>query len=164
MEWLCELFEVSRSGYYKWRNREKVPNQWELSQQILDKEIFRLHEEHPSAGCRALNARLRRKTGWVVCDLSVLRAMQRLGICAKTRKTRPAPAVGTGNTKFPDILNRQFTAVQPFSRIVTDITPFRYHKQIYHFVCYLDLFHNGILEWNVRTDETMQLVLPPLRR
>ena len=164
VEWLCELFGVSRSGYYKWRKREKAPNQWQLSQQFLDKEISELHEQHPSSGYRALNARLRRKTGWVVCDLSVLRSMQRLHICAKARKTRPAPTVGTENSQFPNILNRQFTASQPLSRVVTDLTQFGYHKQIYHFVCYLDLFNNEILEWNVRTDETMQLVLPPLRR
>jgi len=164
VEWLCELFEVSRSGYYKWRKRGKASNQYQLSQQLLDKEIFILHKEHPSSGYRALNARLRMKSGWVVCDLSVLRSMQRLHICAKTRKTRPSPTIGTENTKFPNILNRQFTAEQPLTRIVTDIIQFGYHKQIYHFICYLDLFNNEILEWNVRTDETMQLILPPLKR
>ena len=123
-----------------------------------------LHEEHPSSGYRALNARLRQKTGWIVCDLSILRSMQRLHIQAKTRRTRPAPTVGTENPKFPNILNRQFGAERPLSRIVTDITQFRYQKQTYHFVCYLDLFNNEILECNVRTDETMQLILPPLRR
>lgn len=164
VEWLCELFGVSRSGYYKWRTRGQVLNQYQRSQQILDKEISELHKQHPSSGYRALNARLRSKTGWVICDLSVLHSMQRLHIRAKTRKNRPALTVGTENSKFPNILNRQFTAAQPLCRVVTDITHFRYHKQIYHFVCYLDLFNNEILEWNVRTDESMQLILPPLRR
>lgn len=164
VEWLCELFGVSRSGYYKWKKRGQAPNQYQLSQQILDREILLLHEEHPSSGYRALNSRLRVKTGWIVCDLSVLRSMQRLHIHAKTRRTRPSPTVGTENPKFPNILNRQFKAEQPLTRIVTDITQFRYQKRIYHFVCYLDLFNNEILEWNVRTDETMQLILPPLRR
>ena len=162
--WLCELFGVSRSGYYKWRNRGAGLNRWQLTQQFLDKEICELHKEHPSSGYRALNARLRRKPGWVVCDLSVLRSMQRLHIRARTRKNRPAPTVGTENTKFPNILDRQFTATRPLSRIVTDITHFYHRKQHYFFVCYLDLFNNEILEWNVRTDETMQLVLPPLKR
>ena len=164
VEWLCELFGVSRSGYYKWRKRGETLNQYQLSQQLLDKEISILHNEHPSSGYRALNARLRMKTGWIVCNLSVLRSMQRLHIRAKTRKTRPAPTVGTENIRFPNILNRRFGAEQPLSRIVTDITQFKYHNQVYHFICYLDLYNNEILEWNVRTDETMQLVLPPLRR
>lgn len=164
VEWLCELFGVSRSGYYKWKKRGQTLNQYRRSQQILDREILSLHEEHPSSGYRALNARLRRKTGWIVCDLSILHSMQRLHIQAKTRKTRPSPTLGTENPKFPNILNRQFGAEQPLTRIVTDITQFRYQKQTYYFVCYLDLFNNEILEWNVRTDETMQLILPPLRR
>lgn len=164
VEWLCELFGVSRSGYYKWKKRGQTLNQYQRSQQILDREILSLHKEHPSSGYRALNARLRRKTGWIVCDLSILHSMQRLHIQAKTRKTRPAPTLGTENPKFPNILNRQFGAEQPLTRIVTDITQFRYQKQTYYFVCYLDLFNNEILEWNVRTDETMQLILPPLRR
>lgn len=164
VEWLCELFGVSRSGYYKWKKRGQTLNQYQRSQQILDREILSLHEEHPSSGYRALNARLRRKTGWIVCDLSILHSMQRLHIQAKTRKTRPSPTLGTENPKFPNILNRQFGAEQPLTRIVTDITQFRYQKQTYYFVCYLDLFNNEILEWNVRTDETMQLILPPLRR
>ena len=164
VEWLCELFKVSRSGYYKWKKRGQEPNQYQLSQQILDREILLLHEEHPSSGYRALNARLRIKTGWIVCDLSVLRSMQRLHIRSKTRQTHPSLTVGTENPKFPNILNRQFGVKQPLTHIVTDITQFRYQKQTYYFVCYLDLFNNEILEWNVRTDETMQLILSPLRR
>lgn len=164
VEWLCELFGVSRSGYYKWKNRGNALNRWQIAQQSLDREISELHMQHPSSGYRALNARLRRSTGWVVCDLSVLRSMQRLQIRAKTRKNRPSPTIGTENTKFSNILNRQFAATKPLSRVVTDITQFYYRKQIYHFVCFLDLFNNEILEWNVRTDETMRLILPPLRR
>lgn len=164
VEWLCELFSVSRSGYYKWRKRGATLNKYQLSQQLLDEQISALHEEHPSSGYRALNSRLRTKTGWKVCDLSVLRSMQRLHIRAKTRKNRPSYRFGTENTKFSNILNREFYAKQPLMRVVTDITQFYYKKQLYYFVCYLDLFNNEILEWNVRTDQTMQLVLPPLRR
>lgn len=164
IEWLCELFGVSRSGYYKWKKRGSVPNRYKRTQQILDEEILQLHNEHPNSGYRALNARLRMKTGWIVCDLSVLHSMQRLRIRARGRKTKPASSVGTEHTKFPNILNRQFHADKPLCRIVTDITQFYYHKQKYYFICYLDLFNNEILEWNVGTDESMRLVLPPLRR
>lgn len=102
-------------------------------------------------------------TVYIECSF-ILRSMQRLHIQAKTRRTRPSPTVGTENPKFLNILNRQFGSGQPLSRIVTDIAQLCYQKQTYHFVCYLDLFNNEILEWNVRTDETMQLILPPLRR
>lgn len=162
--WLCGMFGVSRSGYYKWKTRGDRPNRYVRSRQILDEHIQELHQRHPSSGYRALNARLRSETGWVVCNVSVLRSMQRLGIRAKVRKNRRGPMSGTENKKFPNLLHRQFHAPQPLTRVVTDITHFTYQKRKYAFICYLDLFNNEILEWNVGASETMDLILPPLRR
>ena len=164
VSWLCELFGISRSGYYKWAARKGSENRYIHSRCILDRYIAQLHRQHPSSGYRALNARLRAETGWVVCDVSVLRSMQRLSLKAKVRKNRRSPMAGTEHRRFPNILDRNFRASHPMTKIVTDITHFYYRKKRYAFVCYLDLFNNEILEWNVRTDESMALILPPLRR
>ena len=162
--WLCEIFGLSRSGYYKWLQRKGQENRYQKTQRILDEHIAALHKAHPSSGYRALNARLRTETGWVVCDLCVLRSMQRLSIRAKVRKNRACARAGLEHTKFPNILARQFSAERPFCKVVTDITHFSYKKRNYAFVCFLDLFNNEILEWNVHTDESMDLIIPPLRR
>ena len=164
ISWLCQLFGVSRSGYYKWKQRKGNLNRYEETQRILDSYIAALHKEHPSSGYRALNGRLRSETGWIVSNISVLRSMQRLSIQAKVRKSRNAATEGEEHEKYPNVLNREFSAERPLSRVVTDITHFYYRRKRYAFVCYLDLFNNEILEWNVRTDETMELILPPLRR
>ena len=162
--WLCQLFGVSRSGYYKWKHRKGYLNCYQKTQHILDDYIAELHKAHPSSGYRALNGRLRSETGWIISDISVLRSMQRLSIRAKVRKSRSTSTAGEEHEKYPNILNREFSADRPLSRVVTDITHFYYRRKQYAFVCYLDLFNNEILEWNVRTDETMDLILPPLRR
>lgn len=164
VSWLCQLFGISRSGYYKWLRRKGKPNRYQITQNILDEHISQLHAAHPSSGYRALNGRLRAATGWVVCNASVLRSMQRLSVRAKVRKNRASPTAGQEHAKFPNLLNRQFYADRPLSRVVTDVTHFYYNKKQYAFICFLDLFNNEILEWNVRTDETMELFLPPLRR
>ena len=164
ISWLCQLFGVSRSGYYKWKQRKGNLNRYEETQRILDSYIAALHKEHPSSGYRALNGRLRSETGWIVSNISVLRSMQRLSIQAKVRKSRNAATEGEEHEKYPNVLNREFSAERPLSLVVTDITHFYYRRKRYAFVCYLDLFNNEILEWNVRTDETMELILPPLRR
>lgn len=91
---LCKLFGVSRSGYYKWKHRGGMPNRYQASQQILDDCIKTLHEAHPSSGYRALNARLRAETGWVVSNLSVLRSMRRLSIQARLRRKHRQPNAG----------------------------------------------------------------------
>lgn len=162
--WLCELFGVSRSGYYRWKKNGKKENRYHIIQKDLDACIKQIHQQHCSSGYRALNSRLREQTGWIVCDLSVLRSMQRLGIRAKVRKHHKTATEGEEHKLYPNILNRQFFAQRPLEKIVTDITQFRYQGKRYYFVCYLDLFNNEILEWNVGIDESMALILPPLKR
>jgi Transposase and inactivated derivatives len=164
VNWLCEMFQVSRSGYYKWLNRGDTLNCYQRTQIYLDELVMKIHTQHPTSGYRAINARIRQTTGWVICNLSVLKSMQRLHIRAKGRKNRYTGNRELENERFPNILNRQFTALQAMQKVVTDITQFRYRNTNYHFVCFLDLFNNEILEWNVSKTETMDLILPPLRR
>lgn len=160
---LCQLFGVSRSGYYKWLRRRGTLNRYQVSQQILDSHISVLHEAHPSSGYRALRSRLQSETGWVVCNLSVLRSMRRLAIQATLRRTRRSTA-GEEHETFPNVLDRQFYASYPLTKIATDITHFRYHRRKYAFICFLDLYNNEILEWNVGTKESLDFILPPLKR
>jgi len=126
--WLCQLFGVSRSGYYKWKHRKGYLNCYQKTQHILDDYIAELHKAHPSSGYRALNGRLRSETGWIISDISVLRSMQRLSIRAKVRKSRSTSTAGEEHEKYPNILNREFSADRPLSRVVTDITHFYYRR------------------------------------
>ena len=160
---LCQLFGDSRSGYYKWLRRRGTQNRYQISQAILDEYIRALHEAHPSFGYRALRRRLEAETGWIVSAPSVLRSMRRLSIQAKLRRKR-RPTAGEPHAVFPNILNRQFRTNMPLSRVATDITHFQYRKTKYAFICFLDLFNNEILEWNVGTEESMDFILLPLRR
>lgn len=160
---LCQLFGVSRSGYYKWLRRRGTLNRYQVSQQILDSHISALHEAHPSSGYRALRSRLQSETGWIVSNLSVLRSMRRLAIQATLRRTRRSTA-GEEHETFPNVLDRQFYASYPLTKIATDITHFRYHRRKYAFICFLDLYNNEILEWNVGTKESLDFILPPLKR
>ena len=34
---LCQLMGVSKSGYYKWKNRQGKPNRYEQDRQLLTK-------------------------------------------------------------------------------------------------------------------------------
>lgn len=161
---LCRLFGVSRSGYYKWRCRRGSLNRYQVSQQILDGYIKALHEAHPSSGYRALNGRLRAETGWVVSNLSVLRSMRRLSIQARLRRNHRHPNTGEPHAVFPNVLDRRFYPNKPLSHVATDITHFMYRGIKYAFICFLDLFNNEMLEWNVGTKESMDFILPPLKR
>lgn len=163
VNWLCELFGISRSGYYKWVKRKGSVNQYQKSQQILDELVMDIHKKHTTSGYRSINSRILHNTGWIICDISVLKSMQRLHIRAAGRRKKYPRAGGPEHTRFPNLLNRQFNADTPMSKVVTDITQFVYNGICYHFTCFLDLFNNEILEWNVGQTETLDLIMPPLR-
>ena len=161
--WLCELFNVSRAGYYKWVKRKGILNQYQVQQGKIDSIVKRIYDKHSSLGYRAINALILERTMHKYCDLSILKSMQRLGIQSKARKKRYTRD-GQEHKIFPNVLARKFNGTKPFEKIATDITQFRFKGKRYYFSCYLDLFNNEILEWDVKDMEDNLLVLKPLER
>ena len=47
---LCEIYGVSRSGYYKWLKRAGQLNRYEKTHQILDSYVLDIHSHHPMMG------------------------------------------------------------------------------------------------------------------
>ena len=62
---LCELLDVSRSGYYKWLKRKDTPNRYEQDRAILTELLQDAHEKHPSYGYHRLAQAVRNETGWL---------------------------------------------------------------------------------------------------
>ncbi|MBQ8892972.1 MAG: hypothetical protein IJ043_01005 [Clostridia bacterium] len=71
---LCEIYEVSRSGYYKWLKRKGTLNRYEQWQQELDYYVTDIHRHFPSQGYRSIADTLLNQYGWVVSDLSVYKS------------------------------------------------------------------------------------------
>lgn len=59
---------VSKSGYYKWKYRQKNPSLKEISRESDIRLIKEIHEKHPSHGYRWINAFARNKYGIVWSD------------------------------------------------------------------------------------------------
>ena len=56
---LCEIYGVSRSGYYKWLKRAGQLNRYEKTHQILDRYVLDIHSHHPMMGYRQIRDKLR---------------------------------------------------------------------------------------------------------
>src|SRR3954468_5112395 len=117
----CALLGVSLSWFYKWLERPPTPSEQrrgEVDAAVAEafKKARGLH------GSPRLHADLR-DAGWVVSEKTVADSMRRQGLIARrirrrnglTRQDKTAP-------KFPDLLNRDFTASAPNSRWVGDMT------------------------------------------
>ncbi len=55
---LCEIYGVSRSGYYKWLKRAGQLNRYEKTHQILDRHVLDIHSHHPMMGYRQIRDKL----------------------------------------------------------------------------------------------------------
>ncbi len=161
---LCEVYEVSRSGYYKWLKRKGTFNLYEQQQQELDCYVADIHAHYPSQGYRAVNDTLLNTYGLAVSDVSVLKSMQRLGIQGYVRKQKRPETEGREHDRFPNILNRKFYSDKPMQKIVTDVTYISHKGKWYYFACYLDLFNNEILDWELGNTFDNFLVMKPAKR
>ncbi len=161
---MCDVYEVSRSGYYKWLKRKGLLNCYEKQQQELDYYVADIHSHYPSQGYRSINDTLLNMYGWVVSDMSVLKSMQRLGIQGYVRHQRQPESEGKQHDKFANVLNRHFRSDNPMEKIVTDVTYLSYKGKWHYFACYLDLFNNEILDWELSDTFDNFLVMKPAKR
>ena len=162
---LCEIYGVSRSGYYKWLKRAGQLNRYEKTHKILDSYVLDIHSHHPMMGYRQIRDKLYLEFGWIVSDPTVWKSMKRLRIHGYTRR-RKATATGTNleHIRYANVLNRKFKAEKPMQKIVTDVTYIKHNGKWYYLAGYLDLFNNEILEWELSDTFDNFLVMKPAER
>ncbi len=139
-------------------------NHYEKQQMELDYYVADIHAHFPSQGYRAIADTLLNEYGWAVTDTSVLKSMRRLGIKGYVRKQQKPETTGAEHDKFPNILNREFDSDKPLQKIVTDITYIQNKGKWYYFACYLDLFNNEIIDWELSDKFDNYLVMKPAQR
>ena len=161
---MCEVYEVSRSGYYKWLKRKGTLNRYEKQQQELDYYVADIHSHYPSQGYRTINDTLFNEYGWILSDMSVWKSMKRLGIKGYVRKQKSPATTGAEHNRFPNILNREFNSDKPMQKVVTDVTYIKYRNKWYYLALYLDLFNNEILDWELSDTFDNFLVMKPAKR
>ena len=161
---LCDVYEVSRSGYYKWLKRKGTLNRYERQQQELDYYVADVHSHYPSQGYRSIADTLLNQYGWVVSDVSVFKSMKRLGITGFVRKQKYPTSVGAEHSRFPNVLNRNFYSDKPMRKLVTDVTYIKNKGKWYYLACYLDLFNNEIVDWELSDVFDNLLVMKPAKR
>jgi len=116
---LCRLLEISRSGYYAWKNRGiSVRKQHE---QKLLRILIELHEKHPAAGLDGLYHILK---NIIACSRnSVHRLMKKHNIHSIRKRAYKITTNSNHNYAVsPNLLKRDFNADMPNLKWVGDIT------------------------------------------
>lgn len=87
-----------------------------------------------------------------------------LKICSIIRKKKKKYIKSSAEYKAENILNREFTALAPQSKVLTDITEFKYGNDKKIYLCAsLDLYDKSILSFSLSDKANTELVLKVLR-
>jgi putative transposase len=156
---MCEFFEVSRSGYYAYQKRQCQPPKHETLISLI-----RQCQKHTYStyGYRRVGIWLERK-GINVNHKAVLRIMQKYGLSAQIRRKRKYRNMGEQMHRYTNILNRDFTALQPNEKWVTDISYIQTEQGTLYLSMIRDLYDNSIVSYKMGTEQTINLVLNTIK-
>lgn len=157
---MCQVLRVSKSGYYKWRNKKEDPEDKALSDLI--KSIYQDHQGR--YGYRRITAEIRR-TGVVINGKQVLRIMKKLGLKAvcprgykRTTKSDHQREVSQ------NILKQNFETYKQDQVWLSDITYIKTSEGWLYLAVVMDLFSRRILGWALREYLGKELVIEALTK
>ena len=157
---MCKLFEVSRSGYYAWRNRREQPNK---DQWLLDLIVDIQSKSKQTYGCRRIRRWLRRKHKKNVNLKAILRIMRKYDLLSQVRRRRPYMRFQRALHKYSNELKREFDQTVPNRFWATDITYIPTAHGIVYMCAVIDLCGKMVLAYRIGTDMTASLVTDTIR-
>ena len=161
---LCEIAQVSRSGYYNWVNSEDM----RIKKENKDKKDFEIilqayQYRGYNKGARSIYMRLIHMNPPIVMNVKkIRRLMKKYNLFCPIRKANPyrrmAKALKTNNVA-DNILNREFKEHGPRMVLLTDITYIPYHNTKCYLSVILDAFTKEILSYVLSESLEVDFVL-----
>ena len=158
---MCSFFEVSRSGYYKWRSKDKA-----LDPDRPIGELIRQCQEETKQtyGYRRVKLWLLRETGLIINHKAVLRIMNKYNLLAEIRRPRPLYQRQNHFKRYENRLNRNFEAAKPNQKWVTDISYIHTKEGTLYLSMIKDLYDNFIVSYDTATVQDNALVYRTMRK
>ncbi len=155
---MCRFFKVSRSGYYDYVKRMDIPaRDLPLAEKIRECQ----NECGKTYGYRRVHIWLERN-GIYRNPKTVLRVMQKYGLLSAIRRKKYRN-YGDYLHKYPNLLNRDFSAERPNQKWVTDISYIHTKQGILYLSVIRDLYDNSIVAYKTGTEQNINLVLSTIK-
>lgn len=163
IEVLCQVLEVSRSGYYAWRKRP--PSARSKTDARLAVEIAATHRKSKRRyGSPRVHQALRRK-GIRVGRKRVERLMRDNGIVARRKRPfRRTTDSNHTNPIAPNVVGRQFMAKAPNEVWAGDVTYIATDEGWAYLAVLLDLYSRRVVGWAVSATNDTELALAAFQR
>ena len=138
---------ISRSGYYKWKKREKSDR--DIFREELIALVDTIHAEHKSHGYRWTAAYIRLEYGYECSDNFVYKCFRYLGIKAET-KHQVHYRKRKIKDRYPNLIFTTWDTVdRPRQVIVSDMTAFKFWILYFEVTFYFDVFTKEILSYRI---------------
>lgn len=154
---MCEVLEVSSSGYYDWKERPES-NRAKRHRLLLGKIRHSHQASREIYGSPRIHQDLV-EDGEIVGENTVALLMQRYGIQSKVHK-RFVVTTNSRHTKKPasNRLNRVFFASKPNEKWVSDVTFIPTREGWLYLATIMDLYSRYIVGWAMDKANTTQLI------
>jgi putative transposase len=154
----CEIFGVSRSGYYAWRFRRQSPSRRQMEREKLDNLVARAFEARKGrSGAVGLTLDLDDQ-GHKYNRKTVAASMRRQKLVAKAAKKYKATTDSDHNLPVaPNRLEQDFCAEAPNRKWVCDISYLWTGEGWLYLAVVLDLFSRMVVGWAM--DKRMKAAL-----
>ena len=155
---LCKAIGVSRSGYYKWLDRE--PSEEEIINDCLSVEIKRIYDESDATfGVERVTLAINRELNIGVSPKRVRRLMRILGISSVIRRKRLNYVKSTPEHIYENMLDRNFVATKPNEKWFTDVTYLKFGNNTKAYLsAIIDTYDQSIVAWKIGRHNDNELV------
>ena len=159
---MCQIAQVSKSGYYKWlvRPKNKDEKDYLVIKEIFDKGKCKL-------GWRPIKMRLEFDYKIIMNHKKIKRIMRERYLITKIRRKNPYKQImkkSQEHRTFDNILNRDFKQAIPRKVLCTDITYLYYgHSRKAYLQAIKDITTREIVSWKLSNNLTMNFVLESIK-
>jgi putative transposase len=149
---MCQMLNVTRSGYYAWRERpvsERAQRRVELLKQIRQTH----NDSRGTYGSPRITVELK-ESGVKVCENTVARYMRESGVFVKPRRGFVPRTTDSAHEHpiAPNTLDRDFAAVAPNQKWACDLTYIFTAQGWLYLSVVIDLYSRKVVGWSMSDD------------
>jgi putative transposase len=158
LEVACEVLEVSRSGYYAWRERPESARAKRRAE--LAEKVEAVHRENRGVYGSPRVFRALKASGEGVCENTVAKVMRDGGIRAKSKRKYVPRTTDSrhGQPVAPNVLGRRFEAGLPDRKWAADITYVPTGQGWLYLAAVIDLCSRKVVGWSMAEHMRADLV------
>lgn len=160
---MCDVLQVSRSGFYAWRQRPASERSRRQSELISEMKQIHSERHKDVYGSPRMHQELVDR-GFEICEATVARLMQHAGLSASTHR-RFRVRTTDSNHRLPvaeNTVDQDFERDQPNEVWVSDLTYIPTKSGWLYLVAIIDLYSRKVVGWSMDVEMTTDVFLSAL--